>query len=91
MRVCMVAEPLNDPDSFCARSKCLSRAGFKVELACDGVEALEVLQRRQTEQPGQPPVDIILLDLFMPRMNGKELLIRLKQSNEVRPLMWLCL
>lgn len=69
------------PPSPC--SKCLSKAGFVVELAQDGVEALEFLEKKKIESPGHPPVDIILLDLYMPRMNGKELLVRLKASPEV--------
>jgi CheY-like chemotaxis protein len=83
--------------SLCVRSKCLTKAGYAVETAQDGLEALELLQKRQAEAPSQPPVDIILLDLFMPRMNGKELLVKLKAHHEVlvtfskwRPFLFLC-
>ena len=40
----------------------LGRAGFAVEQAEDGIDALEKLQRSQ--------FDIVLTDIQMPRMNG---------------------
>jgi DNA-binding NtrC family response regulator len=43
--------------------------GFQAETACDGVEALEKLN--------QAPVDVLVTDLMMPRMDGFELLRRL--------------
>ncbi len=45
-------------------SRFLTRAGFAVATAKDGVDALQVL-------PEQPP-DVILLDIEMPRMDGFE-------------------
>ncbi len=42
-------------------------------VARDGVEALEILQR-----PGQPRPDLILLDLNLPRKDGREVLGTLK-------------
>ena len=45
-------------------SRLLSREGFEVLTARDGVDALELLQ---TEMP-----DVILLDIEMPRMDGFE-------------------
>ena len=48
----------------------LQRAGYRVSAACDGVEALE---RIRVERP-----DMIVLDVMMPRLDGFELLRRLK-------------
>ncbi len=42
----------------------LTRYGYEPTLACDGVEALEVLDRKH--------IDLILLDVMMPRMDGYE-------------------
>ena len=42
----------------------LTRYGYEPILACDGYEALEVLDRKH--------VDLILLDVMMPRMDGYE-------------------
>jgi diguanylate cyclase (GGDEF)-like protein len=50
----------------------LSLNGFDVIEACDGVEALEHARR------GEP--DVILLDVMMPRMNGLEVLRRLRED-----------
>jgi CheY-like chemotaxis protein len=41
----------------------LQGKGYAVRTARDGREALDLLQ-------GQPPPNLILLDLWMPRMNG---------------------
>lgn len=47
--------------------------GFRVDTASDGVEALARLTRG--------PVDLILLDLVMPRMNGVNLCRAIQQKN----------
>ncbi len=52
------------------------RAGFEVLCASDGVEALE---RVQTRVP-----DVVVTDCQMPRMNGLELIERLRQNERTR-------
>lgn len=47
----------------------LRRMNFKVELAEDGAAGLEKLQ-------GDGSVDLVLLDLMMPRLNGYEFIER---------------
>ena len=42
----------------------LTRYGYEPILACDGVEALEIMDRKH--------VDLIVLDVMMPRMDGYE-------------------
>jgi CheY-like chemotaxis protein len=44
----------------------LSEEGYEVDQAADGVQALEILRRRQ--------FDLVLSDLVMPRMDGLKLL-----------------
>jgi CheY-like chemotaxis protein/anti-sigma regulatory factor (Ser/Thr protein kinase) len=51
--------------------KVLTRAGFTASDAEDGVEALKALRGRRR-------FDLILLDVWMPRMNGLELLTELR-------------
>lgn len=61
-------------DSFMVRQQvrsALSRAGFEIMEAQDGEEALEKLA-------GSPCLDLIMLDVNMPAMNGIELLRRLR-------------
>lgn len=49
-------------------------AGFSFcGIASNGAEALEILKNRQ--------IDLVLLDIFMPDMNGLELLAKIRQQN----------
>lgn len=50
----------------------LENEGFEVKIAKDGIEGLESLQ-----SPGYLP-DLILLDIMMPRLNGLEILKKIK-------------
>jgi DNA-binding response OmpR family regulator len=50
----------------------LELEGYEVLTARDGVEALDVLESR--------PVDLILADIAMPRMNGYQLYERVRQD-----------
>lgn len=54
----------------------LTTAGFSVTVAKDGVEALKALRNRR--------FDLLLLDVWMPRMNGLDLLERLR-TRKTRP------
>jgi two-component system, cell cycle sensor histidine kinase and response regulator CckA len=53
----------------------LGRCGYKVLEACDGVEALRIF-----ETPGTH-VDLVITDMVMPRMTGRELGERLKTAH----------
>ena len=46
---------------------------YKLEFACDGLEGIQKLNHQKLP-------DLILLDLNMPRMNGFEVLARIKMS-----------
>jgi DNA-binding response OmpR family regulator len=48
----------------------LTKAGFAATVAKDGIDALKVLRTRR--------FDLMLLDVWMPRMNGLELLAKLR-------------
>ena len=54
----------------------LTRAGFSTSVARDGVEALKALRTGS--------FDLLLLDVWMPRMNGLDLLAKLR-TLETRP------
>jgi chemosensory pili system protein ChpA (sensor histidine kinase/response regulator) len=50
----------------------LEKAGYRVKLASDGLEALEIATSN--------PVDLVITDLEMPRTNGYELMLHLRQT-----------
>ena len=49
--------------------------GYRIETAYDGMEALEVLERRR--------VDLILLDVMMPRLNGLSTLMNVREQFKI--------
>jgi class 3 adenylate cyclase len=59
----------------------LTREGFAVHTAPDGPAALEALAR-----PASPPIDLVLLDVMMPGIDGYEVLRRLKGDAALREL-----
>ena len=59
----------------------LERAGFKVAIASDGEQALDRVQHA--------PPDLIVMDVLMPRLDGREALRRLRRSNNWLPVILL--
>ncbi|MFG1928616.1 response regulator [Cryptosporangium sp. NPDC048952] len=55
------------------------RVGHRLHTASDGVRALEFLR-----DPDRPRPDLILLDLNMPRMGGREVLAEVKADPSLR-------
>ncbi len=59
----------------------LDAEGFVVTTARDGVEGLEAFQR---ERP-----DVVVADVMMPRMDGFEMVRRLRRSDKATPVLFL--
>lgn len=59
----------------------LERSGFDVVTCGDGTTALHLVEQ---EQP-----DLIVLDVLLPHMNGREVLRQLRQQNDWRPVILL--
>jgi CheY-like chemotaxis protein len=59
------------------------RVMVNLTVACDGVEAMEVLNRRGAHATAARP-DLILLDLNLPKKNGREVLLEIKADPELR-------
>jgi len=53
--------------------KILAREGYQIHTACDGVVAMEYLSNHR--------IDIVIFDMKTPRMNGFELLRRVKNEH----------
>ena len=65
----------DDRNILTSVSMTLEAEGFDVRSYADGAEALDgILQR---------PVDLIILDIKMPRMDGMEMLSRLRRKSQV--------
>lgn len=52
-------------------------------VARDGIEALDILQQRG-RHAGTPHPDLILLDLNLPKMDGREVLARVKEDPRLK-------
>lgn len=59
----------------------LERAGLKVAVAADGEEALHQVERIQP--------NLIVLDVLMPKLDGREVLRRLRQAGDWTPVILL--
>ena len=59
------------------------KMGNKLTVARDGVEALQILRREPPFEHATRP-DLILLDLNLPRKDGREVLAELKADPELR-------
>lgn len=55
----------------------------RLMVATDGVEALSLLRRRNSDGDAQRP-DLILLDLNLPRKNGRAVLAEIKEDPDLK-------
>lgn len=55
----------------------LEAAGYRVSVAADGIQGLELDAR--------DPADAVVTDFRMPRMNGREMLVRLRERRPDLP------
>ncbi len=72
----LIAEDNDDVRSLC--TLILEMEGYEVETAVDGQAAYDELLRR--------PVDLLITDLSMPRMDGFALIKALRQEALVAPI-----
>jgi two-component system, chemotaxis family, response regulator Rcp1 len=58
---------------------------IELHVASDGVEAMSFL-RREGSYAGSPRPDFILLDLNLPKMDGREVLARIKEDDNLKAI-----
>jgi twitching motility two-component system response regulator PilH len=76
--MCLALIVDDDPTQQIIISKLLKKVGLDVIVANDGIEALEQVQSTS-------PV-LVILDIFMPRMNGYEVCQKLKSNEKTQDL-----
>jgi len=59
----------------------LTRAGYQVETTTDGVQALSSLERSKP--------DLVVMDVLMPQLDGRETLRRMRQAGNLTPVILL--
>lgn len=62
-----------------------SNASVHLHVASDGIEAMAFL-RQIVPHGGNPRPDLILLDLNLPRMDGREVLARIKADDAIKAI-----
>ncbi|HWD21478.1 MAG TPA: response regulator, partial [Verrucomicrobiae bacterium] len=78
----LVAE--DDVRNIFALTSLLEPRGVKVVIARNGREALEALQRAGTD--GLPRIDLVLMDIMMPEMNGLTAMREIRKNPDWRRL-----
>lgn len=59
----------------------LTRAGFQVQIASDGMQALSALEKSKPH--------LVIMDVLMPRLDGRETLRRMRQAGNLTPVILL--
>jgi two-component system response regulator len=62
-----------------------NKVANRLHVVADGVEALDFM-RRQGEHAEAPRPDLVLLDLNLPRKDGREVLAEVKEDDQLRTI-----
>lgn len=66
---------IDDDEALCAATRAvLERAGYVVSVASHAEQALDIVTRRA------PPIDVVVADVVMPLVDGRELVERLRRE-----------
>ena len=88
MQPILLVEDNPDDVELTKRALRMNDVRNEVLVARDGVEALDLLMGRSDTDPPRPPLwpALTLLDLKLPRLDGLEVLRRLRADPRTRPL-----
>jgi chemotaxis family two-component system response regulator Rcp1 len=77
----------DNPGDVRLMQECFRDAGtpVRLHLAADGVEAMTFLSR-EGEHQNAPVPDLILLDLNLPKLDGREVLVRVKEDEQLKAI-----
>ncbi len=74
----------DDVRNVCALGSMLESRGMKYQIARNGREAIETLE--QSLQPGGEPVDLVLMDIMIPEMDGLPAMRKIRERPEWKKL-----
>jgi len=78
----------DNPADIIITQRAIRESGLEVHLMVvrDGQEAIDLLLSEPPRDHSPPRPDLILLDLNLPRMTGREVLERIRQHNRMWPI-----
>jgi two-component system response regulator len=82
----LLVEDNEDDAALALRAFHKNEPGREIHVAEDGVIALEFLHGRNGEAPAHPLPRVVLLDLKLPRLDGHQVLQRIRQDARTRIL-----
>jgi CheY-like chemotaxis protein len=75
----------DDPGDELMTREAFSEIGSRLHVARDGEEALDFLYRRGRHQKA-PRIDLVLLDLGLPKQDGREILAQIRDDPQLTHL-----
>jgi len=81
----LLVDDSEDDVEFTLRALEKTKLANSVSVVSDGIEAMEFL-RKEGQYASKPTPSLILLDLNMPRKDGREVLVELKADPQLRKI-----